>query len=84
MGERIFTKLFTNGDGKYNLTDRSQIQHGYAPRTYSNFADMSMECANSRLYGGIHYQMDNTNGLLMGRSIGNNVLTAIEWPANLN
>lgn len=63
VGERIFTKLFTNGDGKYNLTDRSQIQHGYAPRTYSNFADMSMECANSRLYGGIHYQMDNTNGL---------------------
>lgn len=34
---------------------------------------MAEECANSRLYGGIHYNTDNLNGLKMGRSIGDNV-----------
>lgn len=83
VGERIFTKLFTNGDGKYALTDRSQIQHGFAARKFANFAEMAKECANSRLYGGIHYEMDNENGLLMGRGIGDNVVKSIKWPTNI-
>lgn len=83
VGERIFVKLFTTGDGNYTFTDRSQVQHGFAPRKFTNFAAMSQECANSRLYGGIHYEMDNQNGLLMGRGIGNNVLSAIQWPQNV-
>jgi len=81
VGERIFTKLFTSGDGTYALTDRSQVQHGFAPRKFSNFAEMADECANSRLYGGIHYDMDNINGLKMGRGIGDNVVKAIQWPS---
>ncbi len=83
VGERIFIKLFTNGDGNYTFTDRSQVQHGFQPRKFTNFSAMSQECANSRLYGGIHYVMDNENGLLMGRGIGNNVLSAIQWPQNV-
>lgn len=83
VGERIFTKLFTNGDGNYALTDRSQIQHGFAARKFTNFADMAKECANSRLYGGIHYDMDNQVGLQMGRSIGDNVVKSIQWPTTL-
>lgn len=83
VGERIFIKLFTNGDGNYSFTDRSQVQHGFQPRKYTNFAAMAQECANSRLYGGIHYDMDNQNGLLMGRGIGDNVLRAIQWPQNI-
>ena len=83
VGERIFTKLFTNGDGNYALTDRSQVQHGFAPRKFTNFAQMALECANSRLYGGIHYDMDNQNGLQMGRGIGDNVSKAILWPSNV-
>ncbi|WP_428666283.1 vanadium-dependent haloperoxidase [Runella sp.] len=81
VGERIFTSLFTKGDGAYVLTDRSQVQHGFAPRKFTNFADMALECANSRLYGGIHYDMDNINGLKMGRSIGDNVVKSIQWPS---
>lgn len=83
VGERIFTKLFTNGDGNYALTDRSQVQHGFQPRKFTNFATMALECANSRLYGGIHYDMDNQTGLQMGRGIGNNVLSGIQWPQNI-
>ncbi len=83
VGEKIFIKLFTNGDGNYTITDRSQVQHGFPPRSYKNFSEMALECANSRLYGGIHYQMDNQKGLEMGRGIGENVYKAISWPQNI-
>lgn len=83
VGERIFVKLFTNGNGNYAFTDRSQIQHGFQPRKFTNFSEMAKECANSRLYGGIHYEMDNQNGLLMGRGIGDNVVKAINWPTDI-
>ncbi len=79
-GSRIFTNMFTSGDGYYQFTDRSQLQFGFSVRNYSNFDDMATECANSRLYGGIHYNMDNSNGLKMGKAVGDNVNTRIRWP----
>ncbi len=83
VGERIFTKLFTNGDGVYPFTDRSQVQHGFSVRKFTSFRQAAEECANSRLYGGIHYDMDNQRGLQMGRAIGDNVITALKWPTNI-
>lgn len=80
-GAAIFTNMFTNGDGNYAFTDRTQIQFGFSPRSFTNFDAMALECANSRLYGGIHYNMDNLNGLKMGKEIGKNVVTQINWPA---
>jgi hypothetical protein len=41
---------------------------------------MAEECANSRLYGGIHYPMDNSKGLQLGRAIGDNVNKRLKWP----
>jgi hypothetical protein len=83
VGERVFTKLFTNGDGKYSFTDRSQLQHGFGTRKFDSFMQVSEECGDSRLYGGIHYDMDNQLGLQMGRGIGNNVIKLINWPKNV-
>jgi len=80
-GEMVFTEMFTNGDGNYDLSDRTGLQYGFGIRQFSNFADMSMECANSRFYGGIHYQMDNLEGLKTGRDIGTNVIEQIQWPS---
>ncbi|MFN4145939.1 MAG: vanadium-dependent haloperoxidase [Runella sp.] len=81
--ERLFVKLFTNGDGNYRLTDRSQVQWGFKPRSYTNFTQMAQECADSRKFGGIHYEMDNALGLKMGRGIGENILKAIQWPTDI-
>ena len=83
VGERVFTAQFTNGDGKYSFTDRSQLQHGFSTRKFTSFKQMSDECGDSRLYGGIHYDMDNQLGLDMGRALGDNVLRSIQWPKNL-
>jgi hypothetical protein len=80
VGSRIFTDLFTNGDGFYPFTDRTQMQFGFSVRNFDNFNKMAEECANSRLYGGIHYDFDNQNGLKMGRAIGDNVNKRLDWP----
>ncbi|MBK9272049.1 MAG: vanadium-dependent haloperoxidase [Saprospiraceae bacterium] len=81
-GAAIFADLFTNGDGNYAFTDRTQIQFGFSIRNYNNFFQMAAECADSRLFAGIHYNMDNLNGLKMGRCVGDNVNKKIRWPNN--
>ncbi len=83
-GSRVFISLFTDGSGNYQFTDYSQLRYGFQPRNYSNFNDMADECANSRFYGGIHYPMDNSKGLQIGRAIGDNVNHLINWPANVH
>lgn len=80
-GSRILSALFTNGSGDYQFTDYSQLQYGFFARSYSNFEKMAEECANSRLYGGIHYPIDNSKGLQVGRAIGDNVNKEIKWPS---
>jgi hypothetical protein len=80
-GARILTDLFTDGSGYYPFTDYSQLQFGFAARSFQNFNQMADECANSRLYGGIHYTFDNEKGLQVGKAIGDNVNKEIKWPA---
>ncbi len=82
-GSKIFINLFTNGSGDYSFTDDSQLQFGFAPRTYTNFNAMAEECALSRFYAGIHYPMDNDKGLVCGRAVGDNINNLIRWPANI-
>jgi hypothetical protein len=83
VGARIFTRLFTSGDGYYPFTDRTQIQFGFSIRTFTNFNEIALECANSRYYGGIHYDMDNQKGLQMGKGIGDNVSISFPWPTKI-
>ena len=82
-GSKIFIDMFTSGSGDYSFTDFSQLQYGFTARHYNNFNDMASECANSRLYGGIHYKEDNTIGLEQGRTVGDIILKTIHWPQNI-
>lgn len=81
-GSRIFTKMFTDGSGNYQFTDYGQLRYGFAARSFSNFNQLAEECADSRFYAGIHYPMDNSKGLQVGRAIGDNVNNMLSWPAN--
>ncbi len=83
-GSRVFIDMFTDGSGNYQFTDYSQLRYGFEPRNYSNFNTMAEECADSRYFGGIHYPMDNSKGLQVGRAIGDNVNHLINWPANVH
>ncbi|MFZ1524249.1 MAG: vanadium-dependent haloperoxidase, partial [Saprospiraceae bacterium] len=79
-GSRVLSAMFTKGDGNFQFTDYSQLKYGFYARSFSNFDVMAEECANSRLYGGIHYPMDNSKGLQLGRAIGDNVNKRLKWP----
>ncbi|MEO6848999.1 MAG: vanadium-dependent haloperoxidase, partial [Mucilaginibacter sp.] len=82
-GSMIFINMFTDGSGNYNYTDYSQVQYGFAPRQYTNFTAMALECSNSRYYAGIHFNEDNLAGLKGGQMVGGNVNTLIKWPSSL-
>lgn len=82
-GAKIMDHLFGDGEGNYTFTDLSQVQFGFKPRTYDNFYEMADECAKSRFYGGIHYNMDNDDGLKLGFAVGEAVINQINWPTNL-
>ena len=78
-GSRILASLF-GINGNYQFTDYSQTQYGFYARSFSNFEVMAEECANSKLYGGIHFPMDNSKGLQLGRAVGDNVNKRLSWP----
>jgi hypothetical protein len=50
----------------------------YKERKFSSFWDAANECANSRLYGGIHTRQDNEVGKEEGIKIGKNV-NSLSW-----
>ncbi len=75
---RVFTSLF-GANGAYPFTDRSQMALGFKTRSFTTFDQMAQECADSRLYGGIHYPQDNKSGLICGKKIGDNVNTSVSW-----
>jgi hypothetical protein len=43
-------------------------------RTYARFSDAAQEAGKSRIYGGIHWEFDNREGLSCGRQIGEYVV----------
>jgi hypothetical protein len=57
--------------GTDNITFTSSTEGFALPdRTYTSFSQASTEAANSRLYGGIHWDYDNQDGLTGGRALG--------------
>ncbi len=57
---------------KVEFTDRTHEQT-YGIRNFASFYDAAEEAAVSRLYGGIHFRMDNEVGLEKGKLIGRNI-----------
>ncbi|MBY5959485.1 vanadium-dependent haloperoxidase [Membranicola marinus] len=80
---KVFIHLFTDESGDYSFTDLSQVQYGFEARTFDNFYEMAEECALSRYYGGIHFEMDNTKGLDLGYAVGDAVVNDLNWPENI-
>lgn len=64
----LLTAIF--GD-KYTFTDHTNDGQ-FSPRQFSSFEAVADEAAMSRLYGGIHYRLDNEIGLQKGKMVGKN------------
>jgi hypothetical protein len=46
-------------------------------RSFKSFSSAAAEAGQSRIYGGIHWQFDNQDGLAMGRSVGRYVVDRV-------
>jgi hypothetical protein len=63
--------------GEVAFVDSTNLTIGHPVRHFATFWDASREAAMSRLYGGIHFPMDNDLGLDQGRCIGEKVLERV-------
>ncbi len=64
-----------------------QINFGGTPnviRSYSSFSALSNEVSRSRVYGGIHFNFDNTAGQSVGRNVANYVFLNYLKPRDCN
>ncbi|MBC7826321.1 MAG: phosphatase PAP2 family protein [Chitinophagaceae bacterium] len=71
----LFTPPFPgypSGHATASSTAATVLEY-YFPADAGLFRKIAKECADSRFYGGIHFQIDNTVGLEVGRSVGNYV-----------
>jgi hypothetical protein len=46
-------------------------------RSFDSFSAAAAEAGQSRIYGGIHYQFDNQDGLALGRKVGSYVFSHV-------
>lgn len=54
----------------FRFTDHTYDFLGYPSRSYSSFEDAALECGESRVYGGIHYQESVDVGHHYGEIVG--------------
>lgn len=66
----VMSSIFGNDFGFADRGDSSVNTF----RKYNNFAQAADESGVSRIYGGIHFESANANGLATGRNIGNYVM----------
>ena len=67
------------GTDKITFTSASENPNA-APRTFSSFSQAAAEAGISRVYGGIHWDFDNTAGLASGKMVGEYVLSHVLRP----
>lgn len=68
---------FTSVFGNIPFVDNTKARLGFEPHSYNNFSEAAQEAMMSRLYGGIHYPMGNSEGLAVGQCVGNAVTSRV-------
>ncbi len=63
---------------KLSFIDTSSLEFGIESRRIVSFREAAKEAAMSRLYGGIHYRFDNTEGNICGKKIGEFIVQRIK------
>lgn len=70
----VFKAFFGSDSQRFTLPSEYP---DLAARSFTTFSQAAQESADSRLFGGIHWRFDNTDGLAAGRRIGNFVFTSL-------
>lgn len=64
----------SRSDGHTGFSQRPLSSEQIVTRSFTSFAQAADEAGLSRIYGGIHFQFDNTAGLAAGRALGSYVV----------
>jgi hypothetical protein len=62
----------------FSFTDSTEVEFGIEPRTFNSFREAAEQVGKSRLYGGIHYQRGNLEGLKCGQKVGEWVIQELK------
>jgi hypothetical protein len=73
--------ILTHYFGKsFQYTDSVEVSYGLPPRHFASFQQAAQEAAISRFYGGIHFMDAIDNGLVVGRRVGEQMISKITAP----
>ena len=72
-----FFPAYVSGHASYSGAAEIVLGHLF-PEDADLWRDRALEAAESRLFGGIHYPMDNEEGLRLGREVGRRVVAVAE------
>lgn len=75
----ILTEIF--GENFY-FDDDTEVAYGLPVRSFNSFYEASIEAANSRLYGGIHYRSAIDQGMEQGQKLGNYVVDKLQMTSS--
>ena len=64
------------GSDSFVFTAQPDGSVAVGPRSFTSFSQAAGEAADSRLYGGIHFDFDNADGLAAGQALGQYVLSS--------
>lgn len=64
-------------DGHNAPGQRPLAEELIVTRSFTSFTEAAEEAGMSRIYGGIHFDFDNTAGLASGRAVGNHVMDTL-------
>ena len=64
----------TQSDGHNGFAQRPLSNQHIVTRSFDSFAEAADEAGRSRIYGGIHFEFDNSAGLDAGRAVGSYVV----------
>jgi hypothetical protein len=72
----MFTNVF--GDN-FEMTLHTYDYLQLPPRSYHSFYEMGREMADSRIYGGLHYQATCDKSIVQGNRVAQNILNILHF-----
>lgn len=70
---------YVSGHATISAAAAVVLSHHF-PHQQKNYQFLAEEAANSRLWGGIHFDSDNKEGLLLGAAVGSEVIQSKQIP----
>lgn len=81
LGDQV--SFSSQADGHFGFRLRPLAAEQLVTRNFSSFSAAAEEAGRSRIYGGIHFEFDNAQGLASGRAIGAYVVAHFLQPLNV-